>query len=611
MYIPPIFTNNPNGCPSGFRAYKMGNWTTTNLNTGARGRITVNINRFTNDVVGENYQGLGDYLSNIQLNNGISYGADGLEPPSGISNTALPFFGSTGQNQTLNYYITSSAGEQLYYCYDCTKRYRWTIASNACQVAPWPQFATPLTLAVLLNPTGSLTTDADYNKVTFNFCTGTTATIDGYGPIWQRETGGNNAASYYIVSRQDITPTKYNIQNCLTGATASIQLSGSQTLSAGNSFRAVGAGLTGSCWSVLNSFQNDLIPATYTNVVTSSTFVDCDTCLGLTKYNITNCYTSQSFVATFTGSVPSIGTTFKTYTPGIDNTCFTLDSSASVNATIDYSRMVVGATFANCSDCNSSIDYLIVAGGGGGGTTAGGGGGAGGYVASSISIQSIQPGSYPVVVGNGGAVATNGENSSIFGVTSIGGGFGGYGTTTFVTGSVGGSGGGGTGDTSITSGSLGTAGQGFAGGLGREQTGNNQSAGGGGGASQNGANYSNAINGGAGAGGIGTQWVDGNFYAGGGGGSYSGTGDRGGAGGAGGGGRGAADGIISATNGEPNTGGGGGGGSNVTFTAGTGGSGIVKLRYESGSVMGATGGSISVVGQYVYHTFTGSGTFTL
>jgi len=543
MYIPSLFSTSPNGCPSGFNAYVMAGIGTTNLNTGARGRITVNANQFTNDIVGENYQGLGTYVSNQILNNGNSYQTTGLIPPTGISNPGLPFWGSTGQNQSTDYYITSSAGDQLYYCYDCTRKWRYTIGSQACQSAPWPQFATPLTLAVLTTPSGSITSDAAYTKVTFNFCAGTSASIEGYGPIWQRETGGNNAASYYIISRTDITPTYYTIQNCSSSVTASMSLPGSQTISEGTIFKAVGTGITGSCWSVLNSFQNALITPTYTNVVTSSTFIDCDTCLG------------------------KIGT----------------------------------------------FDYLIVGGGGGGGSTTGGGGGAGGLLSGSITTAG---GSYPVLVGNGGVVDSNGSSSSIFGSIALGGGFGGYGSGSFATGSVGASGGGGSSysNTFSVSGSIGTLGQGNSGGAGITTQGSNQSAGGGGGASQNGESiFTTSSANFAGDGGSGSQWLDGNFYAGGGGGSYAGVTFeyRGGLGGIGGGGDGAQDASRNAITGAVNTGAGGGGGVNTTtFSGSSGGSGVVKLRYISGSIVNASGGTITVSGSFVYHTFTGSSTFS-
>jgi hypothetical protein len=140
---------------------------------------------------------------------------------------------------------------------------------------------------------------------------------------------------------------------------------------------------------------------------------------------------------------------------------------------------------------------------------------------------------------------------------------------------------------------------------------NNYSKAGAGGSSQIGQNSTN--NGAyGGIGGSGSVWAldSGSATYGGGGGGF-GTffipGEaRGGAGGIGGGGTGASA-AGSGTNGLANLGG-GGGGSQPGYVS-NGGSGIVKLRYISGSVMGATGGTISVSGSYVYHTFTGSGQF--
>jgi len=103
------------------------------------------------------------------------------------------------------------------------------------------------------------------------------------------------------------------------------------------------------------------------------------------------------------------------------------------------------------------------------------------------------------------------------------------------------------------------------------------------------------------------------LYAGGGGGSYAGITFeyRGGRGGRGGGGDGAQELSRNAITGAVNTGGGGGGGVHTTeFSASAGGSGIVKLRYTSGSIINATGGTITVSGSYVYHSFTTSGTFS-
>ena len=76
------------------------------------------------------------------------------------------------------------------------------------------------------------------------------------------------------------------------------------------------------------------------------------------------------------------------------------------------------------SNPKGQVDVLIVGGGGGGGNyqgfEGGGGGGAGGMVVA--SAYPITAGSYPVVVGSGGARNVQGQNSSAFGVTALGGG---------------------------------------------------------------------------------------------------------------------------------------------------------------------------------------------
>jgi hypothetical protein len=622
MYIPSLFTTNPNGCPNGFNAYTMANVGTTNLSTGARGRLTVNVNQFTNTVVGENFQGDGAYTTNITLNNGASYNTDGILPPGGnASNSGLPFFGSNGQNQSINYYITSSAGEQLYYCWDCTKKYRWTIASNACQDAPWSQFSGILTLGLLTNPSGSITTYADYTRVNFNFCIGTTGSIEGFGPLWEMNAvGGNgNRADYYIIGQTDITPVYYNIENCLTSSiTASISLAGTSTLSVGTAFKSSTSTLSGSCWSVVSSFPSASFTPTYSNVVTASTFAECINCTDplSIKYNITDCSTSINYVSTFS-SIPTIGTIFKSN--DLDK-CFTIVSQASQSVTADYSNLSIVQTYADCATClavSSSllISSLVVGGGGAGGGYAGGGGGAGQYQAPSNVL--IATGStYPVVVGNGGTQAsfkgTNGGSSSFNGVISIGGGAGGAlnsgGNPAIINGNSGSSGGGGGGVSPNTgSGGIGSAGNN--GGAAYDVT--SAQAGGGGGASQIGAGGVTTSRGGNG-----TQWLDGNYYAGGGGGYTSTTSlSSNGTGGLGGGGNGYQQNSLGtqfriASSGSANTGGGGGGnaiGSGAPNTW-SGGSGVVKIRYAASSSL-ATGGTITSDSGYIYHTFTGSGNF--
>lgn len=279
------------------------------------------------------------------------------------------------------------------------------------------------------------------------------------------------------------------------------------------------------------------------------------------------------------------------------------------------------------------VDYLIVAGGGSGGNAAdsgAGGGGAGGLLSGSKLLD--EPSTYSVTVGEGGvyvignASGSNGEDSSLFGFTAIGGGGGGgykpIGSpavnTPFGPG-IGGSGGGGANNTQNaspewTAGAEGTSGQGFAGGDGSSWL-SGYGGGGGGGSSQ--AGIEPVVNGGGtttlgGDGGSGSVWLDGNFYAGGGGGS---GGDQvgsslAGVGGIGGGGNGAVGSTTSTPvaggNATPNTGGGGGGG--FFQVGGSGGSGVVIIRYP-GSVPLATGGVITSGSGHVYHTFLSSSDF--
>ena len=230
---------------------------------------------------------------------------------------------------------------------------------------------------------------------------------------------------------------------------------------------------------------------------------------------------------------------------------------------------------------NGTVEYLVVAGGGGGGSSGGGGGGGGGaggfrtatgYVVYANSMVNV-------TVGAGGVGGTNSNGNSgqasVFGIIiSDGGGYGSGSTT----GGNGGSGGGGTFGSYI--GGNATTGQGFNGGNGSATNG---VGGGGGGSGTAGISGTTHLNPGIAVGGNGTQSsINGTliYYAGGGGGgsnSGSGTGSAGGLGGGG------AGGGVSpdvASSGTANTGGGGGGiGQNIV--AGSGGSGIVIIRYQT------------------------------
>ena len=249
------------------------------------------------------------------------------------------------------------------------------------------------------------------------------------------------------------------------------------------------------------------------------------------------------------------------------------------------------------------VEYLVVGGGGGGGSDMGGGGGAGGYLAGTLSAVI---GSYPITIGAGGSGAiagtsrnagSNGQNTTAFSLTAIGGGGGAstHGGGAYAGGS-GGSGGGASGRNANRG--LGTAGQGNNGG----NSGGAWYPGGGGGAGSEGS--SNPANGGGGVQNaiLGTSYF---WAAGGGGAGYTTIGGNAGQGGGGGGaprvngngGSGDTNGLNpgenggdGATGGQPNvpggnaganTGSGGGGGShyNSNNYGGNGGSGIVVVRY--------------------------------
>ena len=261
-------------------------------------------------------------------------------------------------------------------------------------------------------------------------------------------------------------------------------------------------------------------------------------------------------------------------------------------------------TFTVCSVGNAAgsntVDYLVVAAGGGGGYCMGGGGGAGGFressgaasgcytaspLGSGVSALPVTATGYPITVGGGGAGAVNpgpngaaGSNSIFSTITSAGGGVGG--SNSAPNGGNGGSGGGG-GHPAGSAGSGNTPPvsppQGSNGGTGAGNTG-----GGGGGATAAGGNASPCAPV-AGAGGAGaTSCITGSPVARAGGGGGNSESNTGGAGGAGGGGAGASGNGSDGGDGTVNTGGGGGGvdANPAGFEAGTGGSGIVVIRYK-------------------------------
>jgi len=257
-----------------------------------------------------------------------------------------------------------------------------------------------------------------------------------------------------------------------------------------------------------------------------------------------------------------------------------------------------------------TASYLIVAGGGSGGNDRAGGGGAGGLLSGSgVTIDTNS--TYLVTVGAGGATQTGGGGTGFVGsnsafsmvtTTAVGGG-GGYRSTGGGSSANGGSGGGG--DPTGGAGT-GTVGQGNNGGAG----GGSYGTGGGGGASAVGGSASGNASGSGGAGSSSSISGTSTTYAGGGGGGgYAGGGGSAGAGGAGGGGAGNANNSTAGTAGTANTGGGGGGGGAFSGNGGAGGSGIVIISY-AGSTQLMAGGTVTVAGGNVIHTFTSSGFLT-
>jgi len=264
---------------------------------------------------------------------------------------------------------------------------------------------------------------------------------------------------------------------------------------------------------------------------------------------------------------------------------------------------------------------LVVAGGGGGSGGNGGspaagagGGGAGGYRTSSVAIDINS--NYVVTVGAGGAagpdngLGVSGSDSAFFSTTSTGGGRGG--STGGVNGLTGGSGGGGQGKNSGAGGAGNTPStspsQGSNGGAGGTSVGGG--GGGGGGATATGTTATSASGGAGGAGTASSLSGASVTYAGGGGGGNQSSGS-GGTGGSGGGGAGGTN--AAGTAGTANLGGGGGGGgvtgSNTGFAGGAGGSGIVIISYP-GATQQMAGGTVTISGGNVIHTFTSSGYLT-
>ncbi|MFM8335040.1 MAG: glycine-rich domain-containing protein, partial [Opitutaceae bacterium] len=283
------------------------------------------------------------------------------------------------------------------------------------------------------------------------------------------------------------------------------------------------------------------------------------------------------------GSLTSSTTSTIEFTPVNDaptlavNGGVTAGSGGSITASGMYTVHTFTQNGSFVPSASGTVEVLVVGGGGGGGggNYHGGGGGGGGVVSNqAYAVEANTP--IAVVVGAGGAMATKGGDSSFGTLSAVGGGSGGR------QGVNGGSGGSGGGSGYFATGGAGTTGQGYAGAFG--VSGGAYGSGGGGGA---GAAGSSGTTSAGGAGGVGVaSSISGvtSYYGGGGGGSaYAGPAGTGGSGGGGAGSR--ADQSIPAQSGQANTGGGGGGAERNNTLAGSGGSGVVIVRYLSGDVL--------------------------
>ena len=239
-----------------------------------------------------------------------------------------------------------------------------------------------------------------------------------------------------------------------------------------------------------------------------------------------------------------------------------------------------------------NVEVLVVGGGGGGGTDVGGGGSGGGVVyRADYAVEAGK--TYKVQVGTGGAAGggavggtgANGGNSQFGNIIAIGGGGAGYyyARMGYNGGSGGGQGGTGPNNLALVAGTYfpgeGTLGQGHRGGMYRAG-----SIGGGGGGGAGGPGYDQWGYGADGGPGVGYD-ISGTleYYGGGGGAGDSGGVNQIGYGGIGGGGDGDSRNASTSylqVNGRPNTGGGGGGDGGWT-QPGSGGSGIVIVRYRA------------------------------
>ena len=339
-----------------------------------------------------------------------------------------------------------------------------------------------------------------------------------------------------------------------------------------------------------------------------------------TTFTVTKSGNTLSGTAVITGLPAGITSTQSYNNTGMGNILtITLNGVYPSTNSIGTNLVISGLTVVAAL----TVSYLLVAGGGGGGSA--GGGGAGGLLTGTNAFAVAT--NYNLTIGAGGAGSvggggtlpgTNGNNTIISGLfTAYGGGGGGrYNGSGSSPGLSGGSGGGG-GWPASSGGLANPSGQGNNGGTSTSST---YTVAGGGGAGAAGSSDSGTN---SGDGGIGvSSSINGttHYWAGGGGGGNQNSSSSAGNGGNGGGGGGAvyhtnstpgtggagfntggsgtsyvASGSAIGGNGGDNTGGGGGGMAISVTTGGTGGSGIIILRYPSSYALTNPGGGLTFI----------------
>ena len=509
----------------------------------------------------------------------------------------------------------------------------WNTTSNAMQVyngSSWTSFAPPA--APTIGTASDVATNRGYNNAaatvsftpsvtggaaTSYFITSTPGSIIGYGTTSPITITGLASSTQYTFTVTAQGSFGNSPASSATGALTVTSVPQAPTIgtatATGSSTATVAftSGATGG--STITGYTVTSTPGSITATGTTSPI----TVTGL------NAATSYTFTVTATNangtSQASAGSnSITTITPTITGGILASDSTY-------YYRTFTGNGSLVVANAAVPMDILTIAGGGGGGAGegpngaggGGGGGGAGGLLYS--PANNVATGTYAITIGGGGsgsgqylsqatAAGSNGANSSVIGgsisLTAIGGG-GGSSEQNNNPGS-GGSGGGAGGDSGASTGGAGTTGQGYAGGT----YGNLRSGGGGGGAGGAGAAGTATGTGSGGVGssayaswltaiksGLATDWQSTTSTG------YIASGGNGGTGGSstsyppvspGGGGQCSTNGGSGGSGGGAgfpgisNTGGGGGGesaggGSNY---AGTGGSGIVIVRYTKASVGG-------------------------